>query len=63
MSGGNMLIITLRDEESISIGESIKIKVLRTRGSDVQLGIDAPSDMKIRRSNLLNRSQQRQDEE
>lgn len=58
-----MLIITLREEESVSIGESIKIKVLRTRGADVQLGIDAPSDIKIRRSNLLNRRKQRQDEE
>jgi carbon storage regulator CsrA len=52
-----MLIITLRDEEFLMIGGSIKIKVLKTRGADVQLGIDAPQEMGILRNKLLGKKQ------
>jgi carbon storage regulator CsrA len=53
-----MLIITLTDGEYITIGDSIKIKVVKTRGTDVRLGgIEAPPDMEILRSKLLEKKQ------
>lgn len=52
-----MLIVTLKDGEYITIGDSIKIKVLKTRGADVQLGVDAPPDMEILRNKLLDMKQ------
>jgi len=52
-----MLIITLRDGEFLMIGGSIKIKIVKTRGADVQLGIDAPQEMVILRDKLLGKKQ------
>jgi carbon storage regulator len=53
-----MLIVTLRDGEFLIIADSIKIKVLKTRGADVQLGIDAPQEMKILRNKMLGKKQE-----
>jgi carbon storage regulator len=52
-----MLIVTLKDGEYITIGDSIRIKVLKTRGADVQLGVNAPQDMAILRNKLVDRNQ------
>ena len=44
-----MLILTRRMGETIVIGETIRITVLKTRGNHVQLGIQAPTDVVIKR--------------
>ena len=48
-----MLVLSRKDGESLKIGEDIEILVLRSRGSRVQLGIKAPRDVTIKRSELL----------
>ena len=40
-----MLILTRKLGESINIGENIQVKVLKVRGSQVQLGIAAPTEI------------------
>lgn len=61
-----MLIVSLRDGEYITIGESVRIIILRTRGSDERLGIDAPPDISVRkatRDKLIVGEQQEGDKE
>ena len=47
-----MLVLTRKVTESIKIGESI-ITIVRVSGDRVKVGIDAPSSVKIVRSELL----------
>jgi carbon storage regulator len=44
-----MLILTRRVGETIVIGETIRVTVLKTKGHHVQLGIDAPKEVNIKR--------------
>lgn len=48
-----MLILTRRHNESICIGNNIKLRVLNIRGGQVQVGIDAPSEIDIYREEVL----------
>lgn len=48
-----MLILSRKPEQSIQIGENICIKVVRVRGDVVRLGFVAPDDVKIMRSELI----------
>jgi carbon storage regulator len=48
-----MLILTRRPGESIQVGEEIEISVLEIRGNQVRLGINAPADVLVLRSELL----------
>ncbi len=50
-----MLVLTRKLNQSIRIGESITINVVRVRGNTVQLGIQAPKDVHILRAELLNK--------
>jgi carbon storage regulator len=47
-----MLVLSRRNGESIVIGGGITVKVLRVKGNVVQLGIDAPKEVAIQRSEL-----------
>lgn len=47
-----MLVLTRRLDESIEIGDSITIKVLSVDGDKVKLGINAPREVTILRSEL-----------
>ena len=52
-----MLIITRNTKDnSIKVGNDIEIKVLRTESGQVRLGIEAPRDVSIIRSELVKRS-------
>jgi carbon storage regulator len=51
-----MLILTRRPGESIQVGEDIEISVLEIRGNQVRLGITAPADVLVLRSELLNKA-------
>ena len=50
-----MLCLTRNVGASIVIGENIKLTVLKVRGKQVQIGIEAPSDVKVFREELLNK--------
>jgi len=51
-----MLVFTRRRDESFVIGDDVKVTVLGIRGSSVSLGISAPSDTVVVRSELLGKS-------
>lgn len=44
-----MLILTRKKNETIDIGDNIKIVVVETRGDKVRLGIVAPKDVAVLR--------------
>jgi carbon storage regulator len=46
-----MLVLTRKANESIKAG-NIEVKVLRVRGNKVVLGISAPNELKILRTEL-----------
>lgn len=50
-----MLILTRNQGESINIGEVVTVTVLGSKGGQVRLGIDAPREVKVLRSELLDR--------
>ena len=51
-----MLILSRRQGESIVIGNGITVTVMRVRGKTVNLGIDAPKEIGVRRSELCERT-------
>ncbi len=48
-----MLVITRKNGEEMRIGENIRITVVETAKDRVKIGIDAPSDVRIIRSELF----------
>ncbi len=44
-----MLVITRRHNEELLIGTDVRVRVLSIRGNRVQLGIDAPLDVRVQR--------------
>ncbi|ACV61584.1 carbon storage regulator, CsrA [Desulfofarcimen acetoxidans DSM 771] len=47
-----MLILTRKKNESIMLGEEIKITVLDIRGDSIKIGIEAPKELTVLRSEL-----------
>lgn len=47
-----MLVLSRKIGETISIGENVTVKVVRTQGGRVQIAIDAPREVAIRRGEL-----------
>lgn len=50
-----MLILTRKPGERITIGESIVVSVLEVHGSQVRLGVSAPPEVTIHRSEIHER--------
>jgi len=50
-----MLVLSRRSDESLFIGNDIKITVLDIRGGQVRLGIVAPESIKVHREEVYNR--------
>ena len=48
-----MLVLSRKTNDSILIGDDITIKVIEVRGSGVRIGIEAPKEVGIMRSELL----------
>ena len=48
-----MLVLTRKINQSISFGENIRITVLDVEGDRVSIGIDAPKEVRIFRSELI----------
>jgi carbon storage regulator len=42
-----MLVMTRKPGDSVSIGDGIVVKIMEIKGGRVQLGIQAPKDVKI----------------
>jgi carbon storage regulator len=53
-----MLVLSRKVGQRIVLGTEIEITVLDIRGSKVRLGVTAPGDVSIQRSERLNRVQQ-----
>ena len=51
-----MLILSRKQGETIQVGDDITLTVVRIGPNTVRIGIDAPSDMNIVRSELLTES-------
>jgi carbon storage regulator len=47
-----MLVLRRKANESIVIGSTISLRVLAVKGKTVQLGIEAPTEVPIRRAEL-----------
>jgi len=47
-----MLVLTRKPDESIQIGEDVTITIVKVTGNKVRLGIDAPSHIRVIRSEL-----------
>ena len=47
-----MLVVTRRRNESIVIGDSIEIRVLRTGREGVKLGVSAPASVAVHRKEI-----------
>lgn len=53
-----MLILSRNTNQSIMIGNDITVSILGVRGSQVQLGIEAPKDIDVHREEIYQRIQQ-----
>lgn len=51
-----MLVLARKTNEAIQIGANITVKVLRVKGKAVKLGIEAPDNIAVLRTELLVRS-------
>jgi len=47
-----VLVLTRKVDESITIGNQIKISVLEVKGNQIKLGIEAPKDIPVNRSEV-----------
>ena len=56
-----MLILTRRVGETLMIGDNVSVTVLRVKGNQVRLGINAPKDVSIHREEIFDRIQQETD--
>jgi len=48
-----MLVLSRKIDESILIGENIRIKVIGIENGNVKIGIEAPREISIARSELI----------
>jgi len=58
-----MLILTRRIGEDIIINDNIKVMVLSGKGGQVRLGVDAPRDVSVHRSEIYRKIQQEKNED
>lgn len=52
-----MLILTRRVGETVVIGDEIQVTVLGVKGNQVRLGVTAPKDVAVHRSEIYDRIQ------
>jgi carbon storage regulator len=48
-----MLVLTRKVNQSISLGDNVRVTVLSVDGDRVSVGVDAPREVRIFRSELL----------
>jgi carbon storage regulator CsrA len=47
-----MLVLTRKADQKIQIGQNVTITILEVKGRYVRVGIEAPSDVRVLRSEL-----------
>jgi carbon storage regulator len=47
-----MLILTRRIGETVVIGDNVEVTVMGVNGSQVRIGIEAPKDMRVDRTEI-----------
>ena len=52
-----MLILTLKKDEKMFIGDNITIKVVEIRGKQIRIGIEAPADVLVLREKLAKKGE------
>ncbi len=53
-----MLVLTRKPDQTIAIGDQIKVRILEIGNGFVKIGIDAPRDMPIYREELYDKLKQ-----
>lgn len=53
-----MLVLTRKKDESIIIGDDVKITVVEVRGDQVKIGIDAPRSIPVHREEVYKEIQE-----
>ena len=51
-----MLILTMKKNEKVLIGDNISIMVVEVRGKQIRLGIEAPDDLLVLREKLAGKA-------
>lgn len=47
-----MLVLSRQSDESIIIGDNIRVTIVEVRGDKVRIGIDAPRDVSVHRQEI-----------
>ena len=50
--GRTMLVLTCKNGQSMMIGDTIEVTVLKVRGNIVKIGINGPRNVRVRRKEL-----------
>lgn len=50
-----MLILTRRIGETVMIGDDVTVTVLRVKGNQVRLGVNAPKSVSVQREEIFHR--------
>lgn len=50
-----MLILTRRIGETLMVGEEVTVTVLGVKGNQIRLGVNAPKDIEVHRSEIYER--------
>ena len=48
-----MLILTLKEDEKVHIGDKVRIMVVEIRGKQVRLGFEAPAGLSVLREGVI----------
>jgi carbon storage regulator len=54
-----VLILTRRPTQALAIGNDITVTVLEIRGSQVRIGVNAPRETKVLRTEIVDKANQR----
>jgi carbon storage regulator len=53
--GSQVLILTRRIGETVMIGDEVTVTVLRVKGNQVRLGVNAPKSVSVQREEIFHR--------